>query len=208
MELDPNTKARVISEFSKRKKVTYALVFLAVLGFLLAAVSYRYDETLTGLSRETEMAIFLSITGGILILAVLYWRCPYCNNHFWWKLQPKSCVRCGVELVVIKEEDIDPDDWFYYARIREKNSLKFGLYFALIVGINMGLMALLFSITKDIPMILLALWAILFIGLPIFIIERVYRQCPKCGYHFGRWVPQKCPQCETWLKRYHDRDWR
>ena len=208
MELDPNTKARVISEFTKRKKVTYILVTLAALGFLLAIFSYRYDETLTGLPRSKELAIFLSIAGAVLVFTVLYWRCPNCGHHFWWRMQPKLCEYCGVTFVVIKEEKVDPDDWRYYIRLRKRNSLKYGLYLVLIMGINIGLIILLINTFHDIPNILLAFWVLLFMIIPIFIIDRVFRQCPKCGYHFGGWTPTECPHCKTQLKDYNYNDYR
>ena len=207
--MDLNPEKRIFHEFSKRKTIRYILNGTAIIFLLLSFASTRYGTSLTGLSVDSEMAIFLSIALVIAVISVLYWRCPNYNKLFWWRFEPKSCRHCGVELIDLKSKEarIDPDDYRYYIKLREANSRKFFLFLIPILAFNIGLFVLLTNIAPDIPYLVLVLIFLVFFGIPMYIIDKLYRRCPKCGRQFGRWVPDECPTCNTRLKDYNWSDY-
>jgi predicted Zn-ribbon and HTH transcriptional regulator len=207
-ELDPNTRERVLREHARRKSITFIILILAWLAFIIGLFSVLYGETFTNLTEDTEMALFLSIAGAILVFTVIYWRCANCGHLFLWKLQPKKCDKCGVNLVKIKEEVVDPNDWRYYIRLRKKNTLKYYLYLSIIFVVNIGLILLLITAMEDAtkPTLFVILAFTFFI--PWFIIDRNFLRCPKCEYRFGRRIPEKCPHCKAILKDPNSGFWR
>ena len=207
MNIDPNTKARIIAQFSKLKTIKYILHVISIGGLFLALSSYRYDNTLTGLSRDTELSIFLGIGVLALVISVIYWRCPNCHKLFWWRLDPKSCRNCGVDLVkpLAKVDENEKNDYRYYIKLRKADTRKFFLFFFIIIAFNAGLAYL---IPTGISSGVFYLIFLLTFGIPLFFIIYRFQRCPKCGHHYGRAVPQKCSHCETQLKDYNWSDYR
>lgn len=207
--LSPVQRTEIITSFKHRKLVRQILHGAAAVSVMAGLIPFRYDVSLFGLSRGAELWIFFGIAATVLGISVLFWRCPYCGWHFLWRMDPKTCWNCGAQLVVpeLVPAETDEIDFRYYIKVRERNSLKFTLYFIFTMITGLGLILIIPGYIRFIVAPAM--------GASIWILDAKFHKCPKCGKNYiDRWgglffVPQECPNCKTWLKYYpSDTSWR
>lgn len=84
----------IMNEFSRRKKIRYAVVIIGVLLIAVILVSSMNSAAFASMSAY----IVLGIAVVVLALSILLWRCPSCKKYLGRGTGLKSCQNCGVKL--------------------------------------------------------------------------------------------------------------
>lgn len=96
--LSPAQRVEIVASFKTRKLVRHILHVLTMLFIVVGLIPYRMDLSLLGLSKGTELGIFLGIAAMVMGISVLLWRCPYCGWHFLWRMDPKNAGTAALSL--------------------------------------------------------------------------------------------------------------
>jgi hypothetical protein len=207
MIINTGKEVDVVKSFKRRKGIVKILLYVAGLGLTLTIFSFTHrDPTLTDLPYTTEIGIWIGVLAIALIIAFFVWRCPVCNHFLGFRFSLKSCHNCQVELVQaqVKREISEKEDYRYYIKLQKANTKKFWFYTCLVLLLNFGLMVILAKYLSN----NLAFFIIITLIIPIFVLQDRLRRCPKCGHHYGRWIPEECPECKAQLKDYNWSDFR
>jgi hypothetical protein len=97
MELN-SSNGEIIEEFKKRRTRQIMAVGPIMLAFI-ALLSVEGNPTgIFGLPPNAVLTITFALIISVLIFSLFNWRCPACNKYLGKTINPKFCVKCGVQL--------------------------------------------------------------------------------------------------------------
>ena len=93
-----SSNVEIIAEFKKKRTRQIMAVGPIILAFI-ALLSVENNPTgIFGLAPSTILVGAFAVIISVLIFSLVNWRCPSCNKYLGKAINPKFCVKCGVEL--------------------------------------------------------------------------------------------------------------
>jgi hypothetical protein len=92
------SRAEIIAEFKKRRTRQIMAVGPIFLGFIALLSVEGNSVGVFGLPPNIVLGIAFALIISVLIFSLFNWRCPACQKYLGKAINPKFCVKCGVQL--------------------------------------------------------------------------------------------------------------
>jgi len=90
-------KAAVRSEFSRRRR-NQLILLVPVFAAMFIAIASDERQAVYGIPVATLLPTAIVLVVVAIAFSLYNWRCPACARYLGRSLNPRYCIRCGVQL--------------------------------------------------------------------------------------------------------------